>query len=336
MITGVRKKELTPESVLNLISEFDIYRMYMPDKDWKINQATTSPFRVDHNPSFSISNRNGQLHHIDFADSNYRGDCFEFVKQMFHMNSLDDVLRKIDQDFGLNFYSNSNPGEYKRIVKEYIQPEELGKRYSLIQVKTRKFTNDELLYWSEYYQDINDLRANNIYSIKELYLNRQRIMLEENELRFGYFYPSGGWWKIYKPHSERKYKWISNVPLVTTYGLENLQRDKNTLICKSLKDMLVCKKVYENVCHIQNESLAALSEETVSYLKKNSKEVFYSGDSDVPGKSASYAITKAFGFRHINPPDRLLPQGKDWGDWVKLEGLEPIKEHFINKKLICT
>lgn len=334
MITGVRKKELTPESVLNLISEFDIYRLYMPDKDWKINQATTSPFRVDHNPSFSISNRNGQLHHIDFADSNYQGDCFEFVKQMFHITTLNDVLKKIDQDFGLGFYSNSNPGEYKRIVKEYIQPEELGKRYSLIQVKTRKFTDTELLYWKDYYQDINDLRANNIYSIKELYLNRQRIMLEENELRFGYFYPELGCWKIYKPHSERKYKWISNVPLITTYGLNNLNKEYNTLIVDSLKDYLICRKVYNYVVQVQNESLASFSEETVNYIKQNSREVFYGGDSDSAGKQASYAITQAFGFIHINPPDRLLPQGKDWGEWCKLEGLEVIREHFIKKGLI--
>ena len=88
------------------------------------------------------------------------------------------------------------------------------------------------------------------------------------------------------------------------------------------------------MCHVQNESLAAFSHETVTYLKEHSKEVYYGGDSDSPGKQASYAITQAFGFKHINPPDELLKEGiKDFADWARYKGLEEVENHFVKKGL---
>jgi len=338
MITGTRKVELTPESVLKKINPYDIFRRYMPDTFWKINQATISPFPrskggTEKNPSFLIGNRNGNLSFHDFS-LGISGDCFTFVKQLF-MLTMDEALTKIDQEFGLGIsHKGTNIGEYKRIIAEYKQPEELGKRYALIQVITRKFTKEELDYWAQYYQNIDDLRTNHIYSIKSLFLNKSKFALKDDELRFGYLY-EGGFWKLYQPNANKKNKWLSNVPLNTSYGLNNLNIDRNSLICKSLKDQMVCKKILESVCHVQNESLAAFSDETVEHIKEHSKEVYYGGDSDSTGKQASYAITKAFEFKHINPPDELLKEGiNDFADWGRYKGLVEVKNHFIKKGLL--
>jgi hypothetical protein len=331
MIKGKKKSQLTPEGVLNMISEYDVFRYYISDKSWKLNVPFLSPFRDERNPSFLIGNRGGRISFIDFSDTSLRGDCFTFVKQLHSLSSMDEVLRLIDKDFGLGI-SSKPVNDYKKIVSGYKQVEDLGKRYSLIQVVTRKFTNEELAYWNQYHQDLQDLKDNNVYSIKTLYFNKQKFPLKETDIRFGYFYD--GHWKIYVPYTTNKRgKWLSNVPLTTVKGLENLRPDKNTLICKSLKDYMVCRKVYPHVCHIQNESTAALSNEVVEFIKNNSKEVFYGGDSDIPGKKASFAITESFGFRHINPPDDLLPEVKDFADWAKLEGLEVIRLHFRKKGL---
>lgn len=331
MIQGKKRETLTIETVLSKITPYDIFMWYMPDKSWKINQVTISPFRNERNPSFLIGNKHGYLSYIDFGDTSKRGDCFMFVKQLFNFSSIDDVLKLIDRDFGLGI-STKNVEGVKRIVPEYKQPEELGKRYSLIQVVTRKFTNEELEYWNAYHQDLQDLKDNNVYAIKKVYLNKSLFPLKDTELRFGYFYD--GHWKIYFPNKDRKSKWLSNVPLNTTYGLKNLNNEHNSLICKSLKDYMVCKKIYPYVCHVQNESLSAFSEETVNNIKQNSNEIFYGGDSDRPGKDASFAITKAFGFKHINPPDNLLPDIKDFADWSKEKGLQELENHFFKKNLI--
>jgi len=331
MIRGRKKVNLTPDSILEMISDYDIYKFYMPHQNWKINTVTYSPFRNEKNPSFIIGYRGGTLRFHDFADSTNSGNCFNFVMKMFH-TSLNDALLMIDRDFDLGIVNASSTKNYERIVSNYTQPTATSKREFFIQVKPRKFTHEELAYWNEYYQDIDDLRANNVYSIDTLYLNKQKFPLKDTELRFGYLYE--GHWKIYVPYTTNKRgKWLSNVPLATAKGLENLRPEKNTLICKSLKDYMVCRKVYPHVCHIQNESTAALSNEVVEFIKNNSKEVFYGGDSDVPGKKASFAITESFGFRHINPPDDLLPEVKDFADWAKLEGLEVIRLHFRKKGL---
>lgn len=331
-IQGKKKKELTMDSILEKISDFDIYYYYMPTKDWELNQVTLSPFRVESHPSFLIGNKKGYISHIDFGDTSKRGDCFSFVKQLYNLSTLDDVLRKIDTDFKLGIISGDNNQEYKKITSQYKQPE-ITKRNSLIQVITRKFTKEELAYWNDYYQDIEDLRKNNIYSIKKLFLNKKLFYLKDTDLRFGYFYD--GHWKIYRPFNPKKEKWLSNVPLQTSWGVENLNKDQNTLICKSLKDYMVCRKVLPCVCGVQNESTAAFSEDFVTKVKSNSGDVFYGGDSDEPGKQASYLITSSFGFKHINPPNYLLQEKcKDFADMGRIKGLDSVKDHFLSKNLL--
>jgi len=334
MITGTRKVELTPESVLKKISSYDIFRRYMPDTFWKINQATLSPFRKENNASFLIGNRGGTLTFIDFTDTAKRGDCFTFVKQLFIL-TMDEALTKIDQDFGLGIsHKGTNIGEYKKILAEYKQPEELGKRYALIQVITRKFTKDELYYWSKYYQGIDDLRDNYIYSIKSLFLNKSRFALKDDELRFGYLYD--GHWKIYRPHVSKKVKWLpNNVPIVTMEGLENLKGAEFAFISKSKKDYMVLRKVLGPVCATQNEGLACFSEENVSILKSETKRQILSYDSDEPGVTNSQQITKIFEFDYCNVPRIYLKEGiKDWADLAKVHGLEIITKILKEKGLL--
>ena len=226
------------EAILSRISEYDIFRFYMPHQDWKINRVTYSPFRHENNPSFMIGNKMGYLMFIDYADTSKRGDCFNFVQMLHNLPTVSDTLKMIDRDFGLGFSTGTMTGEYKKIIADYKQPD-IEKRYSLIQVKVRKFTNRELEYWAEYHQDLQDLRDNNIYSIKELYFNKQRFPLKDDELRFGYLY-EGQYWKIYRPYADKKHKWMpNNVPITAMDGKENIKDCSVAFINKSKKDFMV-------------------------------------------------------------------------------------------------
>lgn len=333
MITGKKKELLTPENILKRISEYDVFRMYMPNKNWKINQATLSPFRNEKNPSFLIGNRNGRLHFIDFGDTNKRGDCFDFVKFLFNLPSMHEVLKLIDRDFGIGI-SGGPVGDYKRIVSEYKQPESLGKRYSLIQAVTRPFTKEELAYWNQYHQDIQDLKANNIYSIKKLYLNKQLFSLKETDLRFGYLY--NGCWKIYRPFADRKHKWVpNNVPITEMDGKEDIANCRIAIINKSKKDYMVMKKVFPCCCAVQNEGIACFSHENIEYLKANSDVQVLSFDADEVGVANSQQITKMFDFQYINVPRIYLKEGiKDWADLGAKHGLKVIEDYFKEKQLI--
>jgi hypothetical protein len=333
MITGKKKTTLTPETILQRITEYDIFRWYMPDKSWKLNAVTYSPFRNENNPSFLIGNRYGKLSFVDFADGTKKGDCFTFVKLLYNLHTIDDVLKLIDRDFGLGI-SGKPTGEYKKITAEYQQPEELGKRYSHIQVVTRPFTQEELAYWNLYYQDIQDLRDNNIYSIKKLYFNKQLFFLKDTELRFGYFYD--GHWKIYRPFADRKNKWVpNNVPITMMDGLDDVKNCPVAFINKSKKDYMVMKKIFPCCCAVQNEGIGAFSPENVEYLKANSDRQILSFDSDVAGVTNSQQITKLFDFDYLNVPKKFLSEGiKDWADLAKDYGLQVIEDYLKQKQIL--
>ena len=334
MIGGERKTKLSIEAILSRISEYDIFRFYMPNRDWTINRVTYSPFRKENNPSFMIGNRLGYLMFIDYADTSMRGDCFNFVQKLHNLPSVSDTLKMIDKDFGLGLSTGVMTGEYKKIIAQYKQPE-IEKRYSLIQVKVRKFTQEELAYWNQYHQDIQDLRDNNIYSIKDLYLNKQKFPLLETELRFGYLY-EGQYWKIYRPFAEKKKKWMpNNVPITAMDGKENIKNCQVAFINKSKKDYMVMKKLFPCSCAVQNEGLGCFSHENVEYLKANSDRQILSFDADTVGVQNSKQITEMFDFEYANVPRQYLAEGiKDWADLAKAHGLQAIEDYLKSKNLL--
>lgn len=330
-ITGKKKTELTMDVILSKVSEYDIYRWYMPTKDWKLNDVTHSPFEEDKNPSFLIGNKFGNLTHIAFNNTSYRGDCFSFVKQLYNLASLNDVLEKIDSDMGLGIRGVKK--DYKAVVEAYKQPE-VTKRNSFIQVVTRKFTSEELAYWAQFHQSLEDLRTNNIYSIKELFFNRQKFPLKDTELRFGYFYD--GFWKLYRPFNKKKEKWMpNNTPITVMDGKDNIKDCDVAFINKSKKDHMVIKKVFPCSCAVQNEGIACFSDENIAYLKENSKRQILSFDADVTGVKNSQQITKIFDFGYCNVPKKYLAEGiKDWSDLAKAHGLKAVEQVLKEKGII--
>ena len=334
MIKGKRKTHLTVENVLKLVTEYDIFRWYMPEKGWKLNSVTLSPFRRERNPSFLIGTKHGRISFIDFADTSLRGDCFDFVRLLFNLPGIGDALLLIDKDFGLGLADGKPTHHYKKVVGEYKQPANLSKRYVLIQAKTRKFTKEELSYWNQYHQSEDDLKANGVYSIKELYLNKEKFPLKETELRFGYLYD--GHWKIYRPFGDKKTKWVpNNVPITAMDGKEDIVNCEVAFINKSKKDYMVMKKVFSCCCAVQNEGIACFSPENVEYIKANSDKQILSFDSDVTGVANSQQITKLFDFGYLNVPKRYLKEGiKDWADLAKAYGLKRIEDYLRFKTIL--
>ena len=221
------------------------------------------------------------------------------------------------------------------MVKEYKQPIKTAKTYSHIQVITKKFTNEELAYWAQYHQDIEDLKANNVYSISKVYLNKQLFPAPIGELRFGYLY--GDKWKIYRPHAkDKRSKWVpNNVPITTMDGKDDIKQCDVAFINKSKKDYMVMKKLFPCSCAVQNEGLGCFSPENVEYIKSNSASQILSFDSDVTGVENSQQITQMFDFGYCNVPRKYLAEGiKDWADLAKVHGMKAIEEYLLSKELI--
>lgn len=333
MIQGNKKEILSPDNILKKISAYDIFRMYMGGENWKVNSLCFSPFRKERTPSFLIKTTGSSLSFVDYGDQSKKGNCFIFVKTLFNCN-FNTALEIIDRDFGLGFKSNDNKDSYKRIVKEYKQPEDVTKKYTRIQVVTKNFTLEELAYWNQYHQDISDLKKENVFSIDKVYLNGKLFTIKKTELKFGYFYD--GHWKIYRPYGNHDTKWVpNNVPITTMDGKENIINCEFAFINKSKKDYMVSKKLIETTCGVQNEGIACFSPENVKFLKENSKRQILSFDSDQTGVKNSLQITKLLDFEYCNCPRSYLSDGiKDWADLAKDYGMHTLEKVFKRKKLI--
>lgn len=332
MIGGIKKADITKEIILQRITEYDIYRHFFGE--FKINSVTHNKFRSDKIPSFIIGNLLGHLTHKDFADDYWRGNCFSLVEQIYRI-SYNEALILIDKEFGLGLSGMStHTGIYKQMTSKYSQPEDLGKRYANIQVVPRKFTHEELAYWNEYYQDIQDLRDNNIFGLNKVYLNKQLFTFKPTELKFGYYY--NGFWKIYRPFADKKSKWMpNNVPNSTMEGLENLSPLHDAFINKSKKDYMVVKKILQHTCAVQNEGIGCFTEENVNFLKQNSKRQILSFDSDIVGVEKSQQITKLYDFDYANVPRMYLPEEiNDWAALARGRGIETVEKIFKEKGLL--
>lgn len=329
-IAGRKKNELTIDTILEHISSYDIYRAFFGN--FNLNEVTCNHLRGDKSPSFIIGNKYGHVSHYDFGDSEWRGDAFNLVKQIYKCD-LDTALRIIDKEFGLGLVPENPTKEFKKRVSEYEQPE-VTKRNTLIQIKTRKFTSDELAYWKQYHFDIQDLKDNNIYSIKELYLNKKKFNLKETDIRFGYFYD--GYWKCYFPLKGKKEKWFpNNVPIHIVDGKENIKDCDTAFIGKSKKDMMTIKKIFPCSASVQNEGIACFTPENVEYFKSNSKRQILSFDADDPGVKNSLQITQLFGFDYCNVPKRYLASNcKDWSDVSAKFGLKEVEKILKEYKII--
>ena len=105
-IQGKARKELTKENIFKLISEYDCYYAFFGNLT--INKVTKNHLRGEHISSFSIYSKYDKLHHRDYSDSYWRGDCIDLVRQIHGMCSYIEALKIIDVHFGLGFSSNTN------------------------------------------------------------------------------------------------------------------------------------------------------------------------------------------------------------------------------------
>lgn len=330
MIKGQVKKTITPKLILDKISEYDIYRFYLGN--FKLGKAFKSPFRRDKNPSFVVRPASSGLYHVDYGNEDYKGDCFNLVSQLFGI-SFTDTLNKIDQDFGLGL-GKSTKRDYQRIISQYDQPT-LEKKYVHILVITRAMTSEELAYWNQYHLSADDLKTNQVFGVQKIYMNRQLVRNYGNELRFAYF--NEPHWKIYQPNIKDKKKkfYPNNTPNDYIEKLGNLVNTDIGIITKSRKDRMVISKIFPHVCSTQNESSSAFTEDNIEFLINNCKRPYIAFDNDPPGKKASQELTETYGWKHINVPDKYIPEKiTDFADLAKAYGMDAVIKHFQTKGIL--
>jgi hypothetical protein len=340
MISGKKKVQITKDKILEHCDEIDIVQAFYPaNKKLEFNKGISSPFRSDPSPSFIIGTKYGNISYKDLGDETYRGDVWKFVQQMEGL-SFNDALIKIDQKLQLGL-TNGKP-IIGKVITAFEKPKIEWKPPPLIQVISRKPNKQELNYWSEYFQGLDDLKRENVYFPKTIYRNKQKIPLLD--MTFCYFYPDIEKWKIYRPFAPKKgknlmvheWKWDTNLPF--TY-LEN-EKDLipgNIFLTKSKKDRMVLMNILEtnNIFSVQAEDSACLSPEFLDDIDKIANMKIAVTDNDAKGKQFSWWLTTQKGFKHCNVPDVYNRLGiTDFADLGKAYGREKVRNHFKKKGYI--
>jgi hypothetical protein len=327
MIKGNPKKPFRYENILDKIDPYYIYRFYLGE-EFSTRKNISSPFRPDEDPSFRIKvGTDGSLFHKDYGDARKAGNCINFVQQLYGI-SYKEAIEKIENDFGIK----KSGKHFERIISEFQKPENLTpKEPDVFEVVTRPFTKEELAYWKQYEITESELKANDVYSIKELYKNGQ--LKEDHNLRFAYHYDP--FWKIYRPYVDKKWKWIwNNTPNDRMYGLENVKGRDKVIVTKSHKDYLVLSSIYPYVCGTQNESEVAINQTNLELLQK-CKEVYIIFDNDAAGVR-SCKFYNQYGFKYWNVPQKYYQEtkSKDPSDLVKNYGLKELVKLLKDKRII--
>lgn len=321
-----REELINKEFLFSKIEPYDVYRYYIGN--FTIGHIFNSPFRKDNNPSFGVYMRNGKLQHNDFADDRYRGDCIDFVQQMYNLD-IKRATQKIAKDFGIA----EGKDESERITSLYTKPFIDQKRHSFIQVSTRAWKKEDAAYWTQFGISKEQLKAEEVYPLKEVFINRRKVRTDKDELFYAYRYEEG--FKIYFPNRPKGERWFSNIPLTKVENIKILDEYNPSvvLLTKSKKDRLVLSRYFPYVLNVQNETRSSFTSELVEKLK--GKTVWINYDSDEVGVKNCIRITTEFGYRYINVPKVYLEEGiKDYADLYRLHGEEAVINSLKEKGLI--
>lgn len=331
---GKKKEEISPKWILSRISEWQIYKRYVP-KFVTLNRKILSPFRIEKTPSFLVFNTNGRIYFQDFGDPKLHGGVFDLVGLLYDL-TYPEALKRIAQDFGL---TESSGVEGQKVVWE--QPE-IVEIPTVIQIESWPSWKPYHLEWLQSYSltsgDTIFCSDTKVYPVKKWAVNGLRMPLEKDEICLAYNLVNerGNWLKIYRPNKGKKEKWRSNIPLEEIMGLSCLKKCNTLIISKSLKEALILKKhMGLNVIVVQSENICCFTQSNIDRINSLCSEIYVSFDSDEPGKKASWELTKLTGWKHINVPNKWLSIGvKDWGDMVYEYGVEPMIAHFKKKHII--
>jgi hypothetical protein len=338
MIKAKKREEkppLTVETVLSKVDEYSIYRYYL-GHDFRVGKAFSSPMpgRRDSSPSFRIDKLNYGLYHCDFGSMSYRGDCIDFVRQLYGY-SLQDALKMIDKDFGLGISSGEKFSI--RTAPVYKVPKIEEKKPVFIQFTgNQRFSRSyEYSYWNNYHFSFDILKGENVFCVRSLYIDREKFTLPKEEPVFAY-YEEGIGVKIYRPlanKAKKEWKWKSTIPFTFIHGLNKMQPCKKIVSFKSQKDRICGLHFLDQALALQAESLAAINDESLLRIRGLSEEQWLCFGTDSQGKKESMIITGQLGMCHINMPDSYMP-ANDPSEVAKQYSIETVQQHFITKGIL--
>jgi hypothetical protein len=308
-------QELNKENIYKKITSFNIFRRYCPGFE-AFGKKFKSPLRDnDRNPSACIIPYKGDLYFKDFGSDGYR--AVDFVMEYYQL-SFQQALEKINYDFNLGL------GHVDYVFKpvtphiEHIDDSELkDKSTTIIKIKRRPFTDDDINYWYGNYMISEDtLLKFGVSAISNFSINTYTYFSHKLSYSYDYYWEDGIFRrKIYQPLSPDK--WFSNGGAIVQ-GEGMLPKSGDLLIItSSLKDVMALYEMgYTAIAPTTESSFVPES----YYLKQNGRftRIILFMDSDDAGIDANKRLSEKWGLEYILIPEQY--SSKDISDLIKNYG----------------
>lgn len=239
------KKALTKASILEEITEWDIFKTYI-DGLLAPNTSFNSELRNDPVASCRVTNLSKGFVYKDFGIKGVL-NCFQYVMLRFGL-SFPLALEKIRQDFNLNNIEpyKGNTNKLNSLPKFNIQFSDIVptvKGSTIIKRKIRNWVQGDVSFWQGKYGITESwLKKVHIDPISDFWIENDkfngRISPKTLAYCYNYYWSKGVYRrKIYQPY-EKENKWFSNVDDTIIQGWDLLPKGGGDLliITSSLKD----------------------------------------------------------------------------------------------------
>lgn len=301
---------------------YDIYKRYLD----KVHKNMKCPWRVDKNPSFGVFLYDDIWLWKDQAEGN-SGNGISFVMKLFGLD-FPEAMNKIKWDFNLG----GKPSIYTMIYNTKETYNRSIDNTVHISFTSMPFDQKHARYWNEYHLSEDYLKKFDVYRVKSLNINYQRVPLPEGTLNYAYYHKPTNKAKILRIGGN-KWKWKNSVSGDVLWFKENIKECNRLVISKSVKDSLCLSLFGINTVAVQSESISGI-EANIDWLSGIDCDKYINFGSDPQGKRESRKITDKFGYRHYNVPDPLLEQGiNDSAEFCKYD-IRALEKHLKEKGII--
>ena len=334
MTFNLNKKMVDKESLLQQISDIDIYNMYLTEP-LSLKTLIKSPLREESNPSFGFFI--GERSEICFKDFVLgSGDCIKFVQLKFGLDYFEAMSKivvdaKLTNDF---IIKNMTPSTNINNNKSTIDRKELiAKNNIKLSKKSRKFEAHDLAFWNGFGITHQILLRYNVSALSHIFLGDKIIVADKYSYCFTEYKDGVETYKIYQPYNT-SFKWLNTHNSSVWQGWSQLPRSGETLvITKSLKDVMAITAI----CKLPAISLQAESVNPKYHIIEQLRNRFsfiyllYDNDYDKDvnwGREFGKKLASEFKFIRIEIEDKL--KSKDFSDLVKKEGKDFAKEYLLD------
>jgi len=310
--------------VLSDISPEWIFENYinLPERLGGQNLMVLSPFNPnDKRPSLSlfVSTRFKDTYRFKDFSTNKSGDSISFVETLFNLQSRNEAVKKILEDY--EYWLNNKSADHSSVEFKVIE------RYRVTSFLKRNWTTLDQKFWTKFHIGTTLLNKYHVYPIGTYTMSREEdgvlkeIVIKDRHFMYGYFREDGTLYKIYQPMiMDSKFIKVRDY----IQGMDQLTYTKKYLVINSsLKDIMF----FDALKYEEAESIAPDSENTLIPLHViNSLKLKYKGittlfDNDPAGINAMAQYEKAYGIKGT-----LLPLSKDISDSGRDNGLLKVKQ----------